>query len=212
MNALPHLEHDPGSSSLLAMERSSAGARVLCWAGWGQLPWHREHRRLAASASHGASPFRECWGSPGRALQGSTGQCQTRSGWELMAKRVIPACLQLHLPPRASAAGKTQRSNAGRICSPGCRDFPPTGDHHLASSIPRAGPRRAEWGPAPSGATVHMCHRLDTRGNRLETSGPAARASSSVDRGTGRYLVLLGLPSRLSGTQRGSGAHKQDSG
>lgn len=168
--------------------------------------------RLAASASHGASPFRECWGSPGRALQGSTGQCQTRSGWELMAKRVIPACLQLHLPPRASAAGKTQRSNAGRICSPGCRDFPPTGDHHLASSISRAGPRRAEWGPAPSGATVHMCHRLDTRGNRLETSGPAARASSSVDRGTGRYLVLLGLPSRLSGTQRGSGAHRQDSG
>lgn len=74
MNALPHLEHDPGISSLLAMERSGAGARVLCWAGWGQLPW------LAASASHGGSLLRERWGgrSPGRALQGSTGQCQTR--------------------------------------------------------------------------------------------------------------------------------------
>lgn len=30
--------------------------------------------------------------------------------------------------------------------------------------------------------------------------------------GTGRYLALLGLSSRLSGTQRGSGAQRQDSG
>lgn len=71
MNALPHLEHDPGSSSLLAMERSSAGARVLCWAGWGQFPWHREHRKAGSECIPRCIPIQGVLGIPG---EGSAGQ------------------------------------------------------------------------------------------------------------------------------------------
>lgn len=55
-------------------------------------------------------------------------------------------------------------------------------------------------GPSPDGAAVLMCHRLDTRRNRLETSGPAAGASRSGcwrwDRG------IFGTPGTLRPAQR----------
>lgn len=127
-------------------------------------------------------------GSPGRALQSSTGQCQTRSSRALMAKRVIPACLQLH--PQWKDPKQQCRTHVFTVLwGFPCQLCPSPGQQHPQDAAGRAG-----WGQAPSGATVHMCHRLDTR--RTDWKPPMEPPW--------RYLGFLGLSSRLSGTQRGS--------
>lgn len=143
--------------------------------------------RLAATASHGASLLREWWGDriPGEGSADSTGQCQTRSS---RAPRGLsrPVCSSIR-------SGKTPSSTAGRMCSPCCGDSPPSGDRHLASSIPRRAERakpRAE--PQSTCATAWtLCE---------PTGNLRSRRWSLL--GTGRCLGLLGLSSLLSGTQR----------
>lgn len=116
------------------------------------------------------------------------GQCQTRSSRALMAKRVIPACPQLH--PQWKDPKQQCRTHVFTVLwGFPCQLCPSPGQQHPQDAAGRAG-----WGQTPSGATVHMCHRLDTR--RTDWKPPMEPPW--------RYLGFLGLSSRLSGTQRGS--------